>query len=62
MKDECAGRPLSEYVGLRLKMNSILEDNGLFIKKAKGVKKNGLKKQLLHKEYKECLFTRKTFR
>ena len=29
MKDECAGRPILEYVGLRPKMYSILEDNNI---------------------------------
>ena len=28
MKDECAGRPIAEYVGLRPKMYSILENTG----------------------------------
>ena len=35
MTDECAGRPIAEYVGLRPKMYSILETNGDNIKKAK---------------------------
>ena len=33
MKDECAGRPIREYVGLQPKMYSLLEDNGSNIKK-----------------------------
>ncbi|KAK3794857.1 hypothetical protein RRG08_001008 [Elysia crispata] len=39
MTDECAGRPIAEYIGLRPKMYSILEANGDNTKKAKGVKK-----------------------
>ena len=39
MKDECAGRLIAEYVGLCLKMYSILEAGGENIKKAKGVKR-----------------------
>ena len=39
MKDECAGRSIAEYVGLRPKMYSILEASGKNIKKAKGVRK-----------------------
>ena len=39
MKDDCDGRPIAEYVGLRPKMYSILEAPGVNIKKAKGVKK-----------------------
>ncbi len=37
MEDECAGRPIAEYVGLRPKMYSILEASGENIKKANGV-------------------------
>ena len=55
MKDECAGRPIAEYVGLRPKMYSILEASGKNIKKAKGVKKTVVKNQLRHKQYKEVL-------
>jgi len=58
MKDECAGRPIAEYIGLRPKMYSILEANGNNIKKAKGVKKVMVK----HEQYREALFERKTFR
>ena len=62
MKDECAGRPIAEYVGLRPKMYSILEADGKNIKKAKGVKKNVVKKHIRHEQYKEALFERRTFR
>ena len=51
MTDECAGRPIAEYVGLRPKMYSILEANGDNIKKAKGVKKAVVKKHIRHKQY-----------
>jgi len=61
MKDECAGRPIAEYVGLRPKMYSILEASGTCIKKAKGVKKNVVKKRIRHEQYKEALFAKKTF-
>ena len=56
MKDECAGRPISEYICLRPKMYSILEAGGGNIKKAKGVKKNVVKKHIRHEQYKEALF------
>ena len=61
MKDECAGRPILQYVGLRPKMYSILEDNGSNNKKAKGVKKYVVKKQIKHEQFKQCLFNQKTF-
>ena len=40
MKDECAGRIIAEYVGLRPKMYSILEASGKNIKKSKRSKEN----------------------
>lgn len=62
MKDECAGRPIAEYVGLRPKMYSILETSGSNIRKAKGVKRSVVKKHIRHEQYKEALFTKQTFR
>ena len=38
MKDECAGTPIAEYIGLRSKLYSILRADEQVIKKAKGVK------------------------
>ena len=61
MKAEWAGCRIAEYVGLRPKMYSILEASGKSIKKAKGVKKNTLKKHIHHKQYKEVLFENQTF-
>jgi len=55
MKDECAGTPIAEYMGLRPKMYSILKVDEKNIKKAKGVKKNVVKKQITHEQYKETL-------
>lgn len=54
-KDECYGRPITEFVGLRPKMYSILEANGNSIKKAKGVQRTVVKKDLRHELYKQCL-------
>ena len=62
MKDECAGRPIAEYVGLRSKMYSILEASGGNIKKAKGVKKAVVRKHIRHEQYREALIAKKTFR
>ena len=62
MKDECAGRLIAEYVGLRPKMYSILEAGRKNLKKAKGVKKNVVKKHIRHEQYKEVIFDKKTFR
>ena len=62
LKDECAGRAIAEYVGLRPKMYSILEAGGKNTKKAQGVKKNVEKKHIRHEQYKESLFEKQAFR
>ena len=62
MTDECAGRPIAEYIGLHPKMYSILEANGDNIKKAKGLKKAVVKKHIRHEQYREALFEKTTFR
>ena len=43
-------------------MYSILEVSEKSIKKAKGVKKNTVKKHIHHEQYKEALFEKQTFR
>ena len=43
-------------------MYSILEASGINTKKAKGVKKNVVKKHIRHEQYKETLFEKQTFR
>ena len=59
MKDECAGTPIEECVCLRSKMYSILRADEKNIKKAKGVKKNVVKKEITHEQFKETLFGKK---
>jgi len=54
-KDECNSRPITEFVGLRPKMYSILEASGRIIKKAKGVQGIVVRKDLCHELYKQCL-------
>jgi len=54
-KDECNGRTITEFVGLRPKIYSILEVNGDNIRKANGVQKTVVKKDLRHELYKQCL-------
>lgn len=60
MKDKCPGRVINEVVAIRPKMYSIIE-NQENIKKVKGVKKNVVKKEIQHEQYKEALFERKQF-
>ena len=59
MKDEYNGIPIAEYVGLRPKMYSIMEEDEKNIKKAKGVKKSVVKKQIKHYQYKQTLMENK---
>ena len=51
LKDECAGRLIAEYVGLRPKMYSILEADGRNINKANGVKRSVVSNEIQFKDY-----------
>ena len=55
-KDESAGIPITEFVGLRSKMYSYVKDNEQTARTAKGIKKQVIKKTLTHDNYKEVLF------
>ena len=61
MKDECAGTQIAEYIGLRPKLYSILRSDEQLIKKAKGVKKYVIKKQINFENYKDALFHKKKY-
>ena len=54
MKDECGGKQITEFVGLRAKMYSYKVDE-IEEKKAKGVKKNVIKKDISFDDYYKCL-------
>jgi len=58
-KDEAAGMPIVEFVGLRSKMYSYIKDNEQSSRTAKGIKKNVIKQQLGHDKYKDVLFNEK---
>ena len=58
MKDECGGRIIIEFIGLRSKLYSILMEDDL-IKKCKGIKKNVIKDEITFEDYKNCLFGEK---
>ena len=60
-KDELGGVPISEYIGLRPKMYSVITKEEE-IRKAKGIKKNVVKNQITHENYLDCLFEGKTFK
>ena len=55
-KDEVAGTPITEFVGLRSKMYSYMKDNDIGGKTAQGIKKNIVKKNITHENYKNVLF------
>ena len=55
-KDEAAGVPICEFVGLRSKMYSYIKDNNKGGKTAKGIKKNIIKNNITHENYKYILF------
>ena len=52
-KDEAAGISIIEFVGLRSKMYSYMKDNDQECKIGKGIKKNVIKKNIHHKNYKD---------
>ena len=54
-KDETAGVPIREFIGLKSKMYSISLDSGKDSKKAKGVKKNVIRKGISHGDYLDVL-------
>ena len=57
-KDECAGRPMTEYVGIRPKAYAFKVDFEEH-KRAKGVKKSVVESELTFADYKQCLDTGK---
>ena len=56
-KDEMNGKILEEFIGLASKLysNKVFASNNDEMKKAKGVKKNIIKNQITHNDYKICL-------
>ena len=58
-KDESAGIPITEFVGLRSKMYSYVKDNEQTARTAKGIKKQIIIKDIKHEDYKEVLFNNK---
>ena len=61
-KDEAASTPIVEFVGLRSKMYSYMKDNKLGGKTAKGIKKNIIKNNIHHENYKDVLLNKKQLR
>ena len=59
-KDEAAGKQITHFVGLRPKLYTYKIEKEGEKRKAKGVKKNVIKKSLSFDDYKKCLFTEET--
>lgn len=55
-KDEAAGKQITHFVGLRAKLYSYKIEEQV-VKKAKGIKKNNVKKEIGFDDYKNCLFS-----
>ena len=56
-KNEASANNITHFVGLSSKLYSYLIENYGEIRKAKGVKKNVIKKSLTFEDYKKCLFS-----
>ena len=55
MKDEACGIPITEFIGLKSKMYSYVKDNEKDGRTAKGIKKNVIKNNIRHEDYKNTL-------
>ena len=58
-KDEVSAIPVNEFIGLRSMMCSCLTDTDECGKTAKGIKKNVIKNDIIHENYKDILFNNK---
>ena len=58
MKDKLKGKLISKFVGLKLKMYSLIAVDGEEVKKAKGVNKNVVK-SIRHSEFVDVLIRQK---
>ena len=54
-KDEACGIPITEFIGLKSKMYSYVKDNEKGGRTAKGIKKNVIKNNIKHEDYKNTL-------
>ena len=59
-KDELGGKIITEFVALRPKAYSYLDDDGNEHKKSKGTKRCVIKQKLMFQNFKNCLFNNKT--
>jgi hypothetical protein len=59
-KDECGGKHITKFVGLKPKSYSYETSDGEKNKKCKGIKKYVVKKHIDIDDYEECLFSRQS--
>ncbi len=59
MKDECGGRQIIKFVGLRSKLYSYEMADGTQVKKCKGIRKYIIKNEIITEDFEECLFSGK---
>jgi len=57
MKDEMGGKLISEFIGLRPKMYSLLLGDGDEKCTGKGISQSTLKRKIKHDDYKRCVFS-----
>ena len=58
-KDKACGIPITEFIGLKFKMYSYVKNNEKGGRTAKGIKKNVIKNNIRHEEYKNTLTSNK---
>ena len=58
-QDEACGIPITEVINLKPKMYSYVKDNEKGLKTAKGIKKNVIKNNIKHEDYKNTLINNK---
>ena len=58
-KDEACGVPITELIGLKSKMYSYVKDNEKGGRTTKGIKKNVIKNNIKHEDYKNMLINNK---
>ena len=56
-KDECEGKIIKSFVGLKSKLYSLLFEDNSIIAKCKGVNKSIIKKEITYEDYEKALFT-----
>ena len=61
LKNEWRGKMMIEFVRLRAKTYAYLMDDDKEHKKAKGTKKCVIRRRLVFKNYKDCLFNNKVY-